>query len=87
MTPQVLEFIPVSLGDIGIYIEVSAGHHVTKKPKGEVKIKMCDDNKETFIATLHNVLSAPNICNRLFSVITLMNLVHNCLFQKRFFVV
>ena len=45
---------------------------------------MCDDNGDTFIATFHTVLLAPDICDRLFSSITLMNLGHACLFQKGF---
>ena len=43
---------------------------------------MCDDNRDPFITTLHNVLLALDICNRLFSIITLMNSVHTCLFHK-----
>ena len=45
---------------------------------------MCDNNRYPFIATLHNVLLAPDICNRLFSIITLKNLGHTCLFHKGF---
>ena len=45
---------------------------------------MCDDNRNTFVATLHNVLLAPGLCNRLFSIIALMNAGHNCLFHKGF---
>ena len=45
---------------------------------------MCDDNRETFIATLYNVLLAPDLCDRLFSIITLMNAGHTCLFHKGF---
>ena len=52
--------------------------------KVQVQIKMCDDNGDTFIATLQNVLLTPNICDRLFSIITLKNLGHTCLFHKRF---
>ena len=33
---------------------------------------------------LHNVLLAPDICDRLFSIITLMNLEYTCLFHKGF---
>ena len=51
--------------------------------KGKVQIKMSDDNGNPFIATLHNVPLAPDICNRLFSIIRLINLVHTCLFLKR----
>ena len=45
---------------------------------------MCNNNRDTFISTLHNVLLAPDLCNRLFSIITLINLEHTCLFHKRF---
>ena len=45
---------------------------------------MFDDNGETFIATLYNVLLAPDLCDRLFSIITLMNSGHTCLFHKGF---
>ena len=76
MTPDVSDFIPGSLEDTYIYIEVADGHHVTAKQKGQVRIQMCDDNGNTFIATLYNVLLAPDLCNRLFSIITLMNAAH-----------
>ena len=45
---------------------------------------MCDNHRDTFIATLHNVLLAPDLCNRLFSIVTLINSGHTCLFQKWF---
>ena len=45
---------------------------------------MFDDNRKTFVATLYNVLLAPELCDRLFSIITLMNAVHTCLFHKGF---
>ena len=48
---------------------------------------MCDDHGDTFIATLHNVLLAPELCDRLFSIISLMNSGHTCLFHKGFFTV
>ena len=65
-------------------IEVSYGHHVTTKQKGQARIKMCDNNEDNFIATLHNILLAPDLCNRLFFIISLMNLGHACLFNKGF---
>ena len=46
---------------------------------------MCDDNGKTFIATLYNVLLAPELCNRLFSIITLMNSGYTCMFHKVFY--
>ena len=45
---------------------------------------MCDDNGDPFIATLHNVILAPELCDRLFSIITLMNVGHTCIFHKGF---
>ena len=57
------------------------------KQKGQVQIKMCDDDGDTFIATFHNVVLAPDLCNRLFSIITLINLVNTCLFHKGFYTV
>ena len=48
---------------------------------------MCNDNGKTFITTLYNVLLAPDLCDRLFSIITLMNSGHTCLFHKGFFTV
>ena len=45
---------------------------------------MCDDNGNYFIATLHYVLLASDLCDRLFSIISLMNSRHNCLFHKGF---
>ena len=45
---------------------------------------MCDDNGNTFIATLYNVLLAPDLCDRLFSIITFMNAGHTCIFHKGF---
>ena len=48
---------------------------------------MCDDNGNTFIATLYNVILSPYLCDRLFSIITLINAGNNCLFHKGFFTV
>ena len=84
MTPEVQGFIPGSLEYTDKHIQVAEGHHITVGVKGQVRIKMCDDNGDTFIATLHYVLLAPDICNRLFSIVVLMNQGHTCLFQKGF---
>ena len=81
MTPEVSDFIPGSLEDTDKYIEVADGHHVTAK-KSQVQIQMCDDTGKSFIATLHNVLLAPDLCDRLFSIITLMNSGHTCIFNR-----
>ena len=59
MTPDVSDFIPGLLEDMDNHIEVAEGHHVMAKQKGQVKMKMCDDNRYPFIATLHSVLLAP----------------------------
>ena len=66
MKPEVSDFIPGLLDDTDKHIEVADGHHVTAKQKLQVQIKMCNDNRYTFIATFHNVLLAPDLCNRLF---------------------
>ena len=87
MTPEVSDFIPGSLEDTDKYIGVADRHHVTAKQIGQVRIKMCDDNRKSFIATLHNVLLALDLCDRLFSIIMLMNSVNICLFHKGFFTV
>ena len=84
MTKQVADFITGLLEYMVKNIEVADRHHVISKQKRKVRIKMCDNNRDTCIATLHNVLLAPDICDRLFSIITLMNLGHICLFHKGF---
>ena len=82
-----MDFITGLLEDTDKHIEVTDGHHVTAKQKGQVLIKMCNDKVDTFIATLHNVILALDLCDRLFSIIMLMNLGHNCLSRKGFFTV
>ena len=84
MTSEVSDFIPGTLEDTDKYIEVSDGHHVAVKQKGQVRIQICDNNGKTFIATLYNVLLAPDLCNRLFSIIRLINSVHTYPFHKGF---
>ena len=84
MMPEVSDFITGTLEDTDKYIEVADGHHITVKQKGQVRIQMCDDNGKTFIATLYNVLLATDLFDRLFSIITLMNAGHTCLFCKGF---
>ena len=85
--PQVSDFIPGLLEDTYKYIEVVGGHHVTSKQKRQVQIKMCNYNRNPFIATFSNIILVPDICDGLFSIIMLMNLGHTCLFQKVFFTV
>ena len=45
---------------------------------------MCDNNGNTFIAKLHNVLLVPDLCNKIISIIMSINPGYTCLFQKRF---
>ena len=45
---------------------------------------MCNDHGDPFIANLHIVILAPDLCDRLFFIITLMNSVHTCLLHKGF---
>ena len=61
MTPEVTDFIPGSLEDTDKLIEVADRHHVVANQKGSVRIQMCDDNREKFVATLYNVLLAPDL--------------------------
>ena len=84
MTPEVMDFIPGSLEDTYKFIEVADGHHVTAKQKGSVHIQICDDNGKKFVAALYNILLAPYLCDRLFSIIMLMNAGHTFLFHKWF---
>ena len=58
------------------YTEVTYEHFVTAKKTGKVQIKIWDNNVKHFIATLYNVLLAPDLCDRLFYIIMLMNLGH-----------
>ena len=71
MTPEVSDFIPGSLEYTDKYIEVADGHHVTAKEKGQVRIQICNNNRKSFIATLYKVFLAPDLCDRLFSIIAL----------------
>ena len=64
------------------HIEVEDRHQVNAKTKGQVKIKICYNNGGTFIATLHDVLFAPDIWYRLFSIIVLMNSGNASFFHK-----
>ena len=84
MIPAVSYFIPASLEDTDKHIEVEDENQVTMKQKGQVQIKMNDSNGDHFIATLHNIILAPDLCNILFSIITLMNMVLTCLLHEGF---
>ena len=84
MTRQVSDFIPGSLEYTDKYIEVAHRHHITAKKKGQVQIKHFDNNRDTFITTFYKAFIAPDLCNRIFSIITLMHLGHTILSQKGF---
>ena len=73
MTPKVSDFIPCSLEDTDEYIEGTDGNYVIARKKRQVQIKVYDNNRDPFIATLKKILLAPDICNRLFIFIKLMN--------------
>ena len=66
------------------YTESADGNFVTVKQTGEVQIKRRDDNRKYFFATLNNVLFSTELCDQLFSIITLINLGYKYLFHKRF---
>ena len=51
MTPEISYFIPCLLEDKDKHIEVADEHHVTAKKTGQVRIKFCNDNGDTFIET------------------------------------
>ena len=61
------------------------GHYVMANQKVHVQMKMCDDNENHLIATLHSVLLAPDLCGGLLSNIMLMILVNPSLFHKIFY--
>ena len=84
MISEVSDFIPCSLKDTYKHIEVAHGNDVREKQKGQVRINICNDNGDPIIATLNNVILAPDLCDRLFSIITLIYLGDTCLFHKGF---
>ena len=55
--------------------------------KRQVQIRMWENNGNPFVVTLHNVLWAPDLCNSLCSIITLMHSGHTWLFHKEVFTV
>ena len=69
------------------YIEVADGNFSTTKQTEEVQIKICDNNSKPFITTLYNVLFAPELCDQIFSIVTLIKSGLIFLFHKGFFVV
>ena len=84
LTPEVSDFIPGSLEDTDKHIEVADGHPVTEKQKGQVQIKICNDHREPFYCNVTQRTFSPDLCDILFSIVTLMNLGHTCLFQIGF---
>ena len=54
------------------------------KKIGQVRLTMTDNNGDTFIAILNNVPLATDLCDRLFSIITLLNSGHTCFLHKGF---
>ena len=86
MTLNISNFIPVSLVGIDKYIEVTDGHFHSKTNRRSSN-KMRDNNGKPLIAVLYNVLLAPDLCGRLFSIITLMNSRQTFTFTKGFFAV
>ena len=82
MTPQDSDFLTGSLEDKDKYIEIADGGQVMVKQKVQFRKTMRDNNRDTFIATLHNVILAPDICKGLFSMITLMNSGHHFLVER-----
>ena len=64
MTPEVSDLIKGPLEDAYKHIEVTDRHHVTEKQKVQVRIKMCDDNGDPFIAIFHIILLVPDLCDR-----------------------
>ena len=84
MTPEGLDLIQGSLEYTDKYIEVADRQHVTEKQKDQVQIQMCKDKENSFIATLYNAILAQDLCDRLFSIITLMNAGHTGIFYKGF---
>ena len=87
MTQEVSDFIPGSLEDTDKHIEVLYKHHITVEKNITSINKMCDNNKDLFIATLQKLFLSLDLCARLFYIITIMNLGQTCLLHKGFFTV
>ena len=69
------------------YIEVEDRNFITAKQTGKLQIFIHDDNGKRFIAMLYDVLFSPELCDQIFSIILLINLVHTYIFHKGFFMV
>ena len=72
-TLHVSNFILGSLEYTDKNIEVGDVQHVLAKQKVQAEEKMCNNNQDTFITTLQNLLLAPDLCDMMFSIITLIN--------------
>ena len=83
MIPEISYFVPVSLVGTDKYIEVANGGFSQLKT-GEFQIKNCDDNGKPLTSTLYVLLSSPDFCDKLFSIIVFMNLVKTFLFHRGF---
>ena len=59
-------FIAGLLEDTDKYIEVADENYVMSKKNGQIKIRICEDNGDPFIAALQNVLLAPDLSDGLF---------------------
>ena len=69
MMQEVSYFIPNLLHNTDKHIEVADGHNVIEEQKGQVRIKIYDNNGDTFITTLNNILLAPDLCARFFQIL------------------
>ena len=56
----------------------------SRRKKMSITNTNVQQQQKDIIATLYNVLLAPDLYDRLFSIIMLMNSGHNCLFHKYF---
>ena len=63
MTPGISSFVPGSLVEKDKYIKFADGNFVTAKQTLQVQIEMRDENGKQHIATLYNVILAPDLCN------------------------
>ena len=59
---------------------------LSQQKTGKSQIKIRDEKGKPSVATLYNAIFNPDSCNRLFSIITLMNLGHTSLFHKGFYI-
>ena len=84
MTTDISDFVPRSLVEMDICIEVADGNFVTVKQTGEAQINTRNYNVKPFIGVVYNVLFIPDLCDRVFFIITLMNSGRDFLFHNGF---